>query len=144
MAERQFDSTIFNYSIRIQNGSVMRFYFFLLVILIILHWKIVSTLLNPSFHSTPNSRCFVLVHFQSHNAPNFPPLHISEMGYSRSSKSFLMEAGFLKHFILFPCILQQFFELEKKSSLVTRSVSAKSCTCETDSFHSCTQLTPHA
>ena len=51
-------------------------------ILIILHWKIASTSLIYSFHSTPNSRCFVYVHFQSHNAPNLPPLHISETGYT--------------------------------------------------------------
>ena len=47
----------------------------------ILHWKIAFTSLKYSFHSSPNSHCFVLVHFQSHNAPNSPPLHISEMGY---------------------------------------------------------------
>ena len=47
----------------------------------ILHWKIAFTSLKYSFHSNPNSRCFVLVHFQSHNAPNSPPLHISETGY---------------------------------------------------------------
>ena len=61
----------------------MRFYFFLSAILIILHWKIASTSLIYSFHSTPNSRCFVYVHFQSHNAPNLPPLHISETGYEK-------------------------------------------------------------
>ena len=81
MAARQFDSTIFNNSIRKQRDSVMRFYFFLSAILIILHWKIAITSLIYSFHSTPNSRCFVYVHFQSHNAPNLPPLHISETGY---------------------------------------------------------------
>ena len=63
------------------NDSVMRFNFFLSAILIILHWKIASTSLIYSFHSTPNSPCFVYVHFQSHNAPNLPPLHISETGY---------------------------------------------------------------
>ena len=31
-------------------------------------------------------------------------------------------------------------ELEKKSSLVTRAFSAKSCTRDTDSLHSCTRL----
>ena len=51
----------------------------------ILHWKIVFTSLNSSFHSNPNSRCFVLVHFQSHNAPNLPPLHISETDYGYMS-----------------------------------------------------------
>ena len=81
MAARQFDGTIFNNSIRKQRDSVMRFYFFLSAILIILHWKIAITSLIYSFHSTPNSRCFVYVHFQSHNAPNLPPLHISETGY---------------------------------------------------------------
>ena len=63
------------------NDSVMHFYFFLSAILIILHWKIASTSLIYFFHSTPNRRCFVLVHFQSHNVPNLPPLHISETGY---------------------------------------------------------------
>ena len=48
----------------------------------ILHWKIAFTSLKYSFHSNPKSRCFVLVHFQSHNAPNLPPLHILEMGYA--------------------------------------------------------------
>ena len=43
--------------------------------------KIAFTSLKYSFHSNPNSRCFVFVHFQSHNAPNLPPLHISETGY---------------------------------------------------------------
>ena len=81
MAERQFDSTICNNSIRKQNDSVMRFDFLKSVIVMILHWKIVLTSLNSSFHSNPNSRCFVFVHFQSHNAPNLPPLHISETGY---------------------------------------------------------------
>ena len=47
----------------------------------ILHWKIAFTSLKYSFHSNPNSRCFVLVHFQSLNAPNSPPLHILETGY---------------------------------------------------------------
>ena len=65
------------------NDSVLRFYFFLSAISIILHWKIASTSLSYSFHSTPNSCCFVYVHFQSHNAPNLPPLHISEMGYKQ-------------------------------------------------------------
>ena len=60
MAARQFDSTIFNNSIRKQRDSVMHFYFFLSAILIILHWKIAITSLIYSFHSTPNSRCFVL------------------------------------------------------------------------------------
>ena len=31
------------------------------------------------------------------------------------------------------------YELEKKSSLVTRAFSAKSCTRDTDSLHSCTR-----
>ena len=86
MAEKQFDRAIFNNSIRIQNDSVMRFYLSLSPISIILHWKIVSTALNsfysPGFYSNPHSSLFVLVHFQSHNAPNLPPLHISETGYS--------------------------------------------------------------
>ena len=35
---------------------------------------------------------------------------------------------------------QILYELEKKSSLVTRALSAKSCTRDTDSLHSCTRL----
>ena len=35
---------------------------------------------------------------------------------------------------------QILYELEKKSSLVTRALSAKSCTRDTDSLHSCTQI----
>ena len=50
----------------------------------ILHWKIAFTSLKYSFQRNPNSCCFVLVHFQSHNAPNLPPLHISETGYDRA------------------------------------------------------------
>ena len=50
----------------------------------ILHWKILFKSLDSSFHSNPNSCCFVFVHFQSHNAPNLPPLHISETGYGIS------------------------------------------------------------
>ena len=92
MAERQFDSTIFNNSMRKQNDSVMRFDFLKSVILMILHWKIALTSLNSSFHSNPSSRCFVLVHFQSHNAPNWPPLHISETGYGMVQKGFTILA----------------------------------------------------
>ena len=35
---------------------------------------------------------------------------------------------------------QILFEFEKKSSLVTHALSAKSCTRDTDSLHSCTRL----
>ena len=65
MAERLFDRTIFNNSIWIQMTVSCVFTFFLSAVLIILHWKIASTSLIYSFHSTPNHRCFVLVHFQS-------------------------------------------------------------------------------
>ena len=34
---------------------------------------------------------------------------------------------------------QILYELEKKSSLVTRALAAKSCTRDTDSLHSCTR-----
>ena len=57
---------------------------------------------------------------------------------------FFWKLIFLTHFIFFPDIFQLFLELEKKSSLVTRSLSARSCTCETDSLHSCTQLMSRA
>ena len=36
------------------------------------------------------------------------------------------------------------YELEKKSSLVTRAFSAKSCTRDTDSLHSLHSATPRA
>ena len=53
--------------------------------------------------------------------------------HSRSSKGFLMELIFLRPFIssYFPDI---FFLLEKKSTLVTCSLSANSCTCENIAF----------
>ena len=40
----------------------------------------------------------------------------------------------------FSHLSQILYELEKKSSLVTRALSAKSCTRDTDSLHSCTRL----
>ena len=42
--------------------------------------------------------------------------------------------------MLFSHLSQILYELEKKSSLVTRALSAKSCTRDTDSLHSCTRL----
>ena len=57
----------------------------------ILHWKIAFTSLKYSFHSNPNSRCFVFVHFQSHKAPNLPPLHVSETGYVANKRSCMGE-----------------------------------------------------
>ena len=38
------------------------------------------------------------------------------------------------------CLFTLCYELEKKSSLVTCAFSAKSCTRDTDSHHSCTRL----
>ena len=46
---------------------------------------------------------------------------------------------FLLFNIIF-CLFTLRYELEKKSSLVTRAFSAKSCTHDTDSLHSCTRL----
>ena len=46
---------------------------------------------------------------------------------------------FLLFNIIF-CLFTLRYELEKKSSLVTRAFSAKSCTRDTDSLHSCTRL----
>ena len=46
---------------------------------------------------------------------------------------------FLLFNIIF-CLFTLLYELEKKSSLVTRAFSAKSCTRDTDSLHSCTRL----
>ena len=63
-------------------GQCPAFSLLMMVILMILHWKIAFTSLKYSFHSNPNIRCFVLVHFQSHNAPTSPPLHISERGHT--------------------------------------------------------------
>ena len=40
----------------------------------------------------------------------------------------------------FSHLSQTLYELEKKSSLVTRAPSAKSCARDTDSLHSCTRL----
>ena len=48
--------------------------------------------------------------------------------------------GGFKKLIPFSHLSQILYELEKKSSLVTRALSAKSCTRDTDSLHSCTRL----
>ena len=48
--------------------------------------------------------------------------------------------GGFKKLIPFSHLFQILYELEKKSSLVTRALSAKSCTRDTDSLHSCTRL----
>ena len=50
--------------------------------------------------------------------------------------------GGFKKLIPFSHLFQILYELEKKSSLVTRALSAKSCTRDTDSLHSCTRLVP--
>ena len=50
-----------------------------------------------------------------------------------------VSSGF-KKWIPFSHLSQILYELEKKSSLVTRALSAKSCTRDTDSLHSCTRL----
>ena len=49
-------------------------------------------------------------------------------------------SGGFKKWIPFSHLSQILYELEKKSSLVTRALSAKSCTRDTDSLHSCTRL----
>ena len=47
----------------------------------------------------------------------------------------------LEHILIyFHNPFQLFFELEKKSNLVTRAFSAKSYTRDTDSLHSCSRL----
>ena len=48
--------------------------------------------------------------------------------------------GGFKKWIPFSHLSQILYELEKKSSLVTRALSANSCTRDTDSLHSCTRL----
>ena len=45
-----------------------------------------------------------------------------------------------KELIPFSHLSQILCELEKKSNLVTHALSAKSCTRDTDSLHSCTRL----
>ena len=50
-----------------------------------------------------------------------------------------VSSGF-KKWIPFSHLSQILYELEKKSSLVTRALSAKSCTRDTDGLHSCTRL----
>ena len=62
-----------------------------------------------------------------------------------SKRSFLRKFAVVTHSILFPQpFFQLLFELEKKSSLVTRALSTKSCTRDVDNLYSCTRLTPHA
>ena len=48
--------------------------------------------------------------------------------------------GGFKKWIPFLHLFKILYELEKKSSLVTHALSAKSCTHNTDSLHSCTRL----
>ena len=48
--------------------------------------------------------------------------------------------GGFKKLIPFSHLFQILYELEKKSSLVTRALSAQSCTRDADSLHSCTRL----
>ena len=48
--------------------------------------------------------------------------------------------GGFKKLIPFLHLFQILYELEKKSSFVTRALSAKPCTRDTDSLHSCTRL----
>ena len=48
--------------------------------------------------------------------------------------------GDFKKWMPFSHLSQILYELEKKSSLVTRALSAKSCARDTDSLHSCTRL----
>ena len=54
-------------------------------------------------------------------------------------KNAKFHGGFKKWIPIFTPF-QILYELEKKSSLVTRALSAKSCTRDTDSLHSCTRL----
>ena len=66
-----------------------------------------------------------------------PAGHLTvDIGLLKNAK---FQGGF-KKWILFSHLSQILYELEKKSSLVTRALSAKSCTRDTDSLHSCTRL----
>ena len=59
-----------------------------------------------------------------------------DIGLLKNAK---LHGGF-KKLIPFLHLSEILYELGKKSSLVTRALSAKSCTRDTDSLHSCTQL----
>ena len=66
-----------------------------------------------------------------------PAGHLTvDIGLLKNAK---FQGGF-KKWIPFSHLSQILYELEKKSSLVTRALSAKSCTRDTDSLHSCTRL----
>ena len=66
-----------------------------------------------------------------------PAGHVTiDVGLLKKAK---FQEGF-KKWMLFSHLSQILYELEKKSSLVTRALSAKSCTRDTDSLHSCTRL----
>ena len=66
-----------------------------------------------------------------------PAGHVTvDVGLLKNAK---FQEGF-KKWMLFSHLSQILYELEKKSSLVTRALSAKSCTRDTDSLHSCTRL----
>ena len=66
-----------------------------------------------------------------------PAGHVTvDIGLLKNAK---FQGGF-KKWMLFSHLSQIRYELEKKSSLVTRALSAKSCARDTDSLHSCTRL----
>ena len=66
-----------------------------------------------------------------------PAGHLTvDIGLLKNAK---FQGGF-KKWIPFSHLSQILYELEKKSSSVTRALSAKSCTRDTDSLHSCTRL----
>ena len=66
-----------------------------------------------------------------------PAGHVTvDIGLLKNAK---FRGGF-KKWMPFSHLSQILYELEKKSSLVTRALSAKSCARDTDSLHSCTRL----
>ena len=66
-----------------------------------------------------------------------PAGHVTvEIGLLKNAKF----QGSFKKWMPFSHLSQILYELEKKSSLVTRALSAKSCARDTDSLHSCTRL----
>ena len=66
-----------------------------------------------------------------------PAGHVTvDIGLLKNAK---FQGGF-KKWMPFSHLSQILYELEKKSSLVTRALSAKSCARDTDSLHSCTRL----
>ena len=95
-----------------------------------------AVLCGPALHDTQSS-----VHYVYGNATWYDMRMCRLSRHKTSKRKVLLGNLQLEHILFyFHNLFQLFFELEKKSSLVTRALSTKSCTRDTDSLHSCTRL----